>query len=141
MGNKPHAAEDAAQTVLMACYRHWRKIGRLADRPDAYAFRALRRELGRSRDAKEVSVDPHAMPELSGRPSRGEDSLPSEGAPVRAALMTLPMHQREVVVYAFYLDLPDGEIARVLDIPIGTIKSRKSRALHALEQLLESANT
>jgi RNA polymerase sigma-70 factor (ECF subfamily) len=48
------------------------------------------------------------------------------------ALLGLPIEQREVIVCRFYLSLTDAESAQTLGIPLGTVKSRKSRALGAL---------
>ena len=57
---------------------------------------------------------------------------------VLAALRGLPVRQREALVLRFYLDLPEPEIARVMGIRPGTVRSATHRALKALGQLLES---
>jgi len=44
---------------------------------------------------------------------------------------------REVVVLRFYEDLKLEEIALVLNIPVGTVKSRLSNGLHNLKKLLK----
>lgn len=55
--------------------------------------------------------------------------------------MQLPEHYRSVVVLRHYEDLKFREIAEVLEIPEGTVKSRMSEALgllnHALTKSLE----
>ena len=43
---------------------------------------------------------------------------------VREALMRLPEHYRAVVVLRHYEGLKFRQIAEVLDIPVGTVKSR-----------------
>ena len=48
------------------------------------------------------------------------------------ALGTLPEHQRTALVLRFYLDLKVDEIATVLGIPAGTVKSQIHRGLAAL---------
>jgi RNA polymerase sigma factor (sigma-70 family) len=48
------------------------------------------------------------------------------------ALATLPPRQRTVLVLRFYEDLPDAEIARLLDAKEGTVRSLASRALQTL---------
>jgi RNA polymerase sigma-70 factor (ECF subfamily) len=60
---------------------------------------------------------------------------------VTAAIEQLsPMH-REVLVLAFVHELPYGEMAELLEVPVGTIKSRLSNAKRLLRQILESAET
>ena len=47
-------------------------------------------------------------------------------------LARLPIDQRTVMVLHFYVDLPLSEVANVLEIPIGTAKSRLHRGLEAM---------
>ncbi len=55
---------------------------------------------------------------------------------VNAALKQLPEHQREAFVLRRFQDIPYEEIAEILDVPIGTAKSRVVRAERALRPLL-----
>jgi RNA polymerase sigma-70 factor (ECF subfamily) len=55
---------------------------------------------------------------------------------LRDALIALPPHQREVVVCRYLLDLSERDTAQILGIPSGTVKSRLSRALAALQATL-----
>ena len=48
------------------------------------------------------------------------------------------MDHRAVVVLHHYLDLPIEQIAAVLELPIGTVKSRLHRALAQLRAALEA---
>src|SRR5262252_8211621 len=52
------------------------------------------------------------------------------------ALRNLPLEQREVVLLVVVEQLTYGEVSRALDIPIGTVMSRLSRARERLRQLL-----
>lgn len=54
------------------------------------------------------------------------------GAAVRAALKRLPEQQRTVLVLRYFADLTDRQTAKALGIPVGTVKSRLSRALTEL---------
>lgn len=56
---------------------------------------------------------------------------------VRAVLAVLPGGQRQVVEMAYYRGLSQRQIADVLDVPLGTVKSRSRRALVALGRALE----
>lgn len=55
---------------------------------------------------------------------------------VALALEGLPAAQREVLVMAYRHDLSQSEIAGVLGIPLGTVKSRTFHALRAMSGLL-----
>jgi RNA polymerase sigma-70 factor (ECF subfamily) len=55
-----------------------------------------------------------------------------ERADVRDALAAIPGPFREVVVLHYFADLPVDEVAAVLGVPTGTVKSRLSRARTAL---------
>ena len=54
------------------------------------------------------------------------------------ALEQLSPRHRVVLVMRYWLDLSGPEIARTLDLPVGTVKSQTSRALSALAQLMEN---
>lgn len=56
---------------------------------------------------------------------------------VNAALKYIPEHQREAFVLRRFQDLSYEEIADVLDVPVGTVKSRIVRAERALRPYLE----
>ena len=52
--------------------------------------------------------------------------------------LQLSADQRAVLALSYYPDLPVGEAAHSLDIPVGTMKSRLNRALRALRAALEA---
>ncbi len=56
---------------------------------------------------------------------------------VRRAMSSLPAAQRETLEIAFFEGLSYPEIAARENVPLGTIKSRAARALHALRAVLE----
>ncbi|GII80636.1 RNA polymerase subunit sigma-24 [Sphaerisporangium rufum] len=58
---------------------------------------------------------------------------------VFVAVRALPRRQREALVLRYYLDLPEGEIAEVMGVSRGTVKSTVSRALASLATKLEAA--
>jgi RNA polymerase sigma factor (sigma-70 family) len=54
------------------------------------------------------------------------------------AVQALPPRLRAVLVLRFYEDLTEAEVARVLGLPVGTVKSRCHRALGRLRDRLGS---
>jgi RNA polymerase sigma factor (sigma-70 family) len=50
------------------------------------------------------------------------------------AVRTLPERERRAVVCRYFLQLSEAETAEVLDLPIGTVKSRTSRGLARLRE-------
>src|SRR5206468_428844 len=80
--------------------------------------------------------------ETSAAPESGPDKSLVErerGEMVRRALARLPEAYRTVLVLRHYEDLKFREIADVLDLPEGTIKSRMAEALTRMSRLLESS--
>ena len=73
-------------------------------------------------------------------PSAHERTVAGEAAGlVREALERLPEGQREVWLLAVEQDLKQREIAEVLGIPVGTVKSRMNAAVGRLRGMLGSA--
>lgn len=62
-------------------------------------------------------------------------------AALERAIDSLPPDQREVVVLRHRLDLSHAEMAELLSVPEGTIKSRLARALAALREHLKGMNS
>jgi RNA polymerase sigma-70 factor (ECF subfamily) len=61
----------------------------------------------------------------------------TERALLRAALDKLPSVHREILVLVFYHQLSGAEVAEVLGINIGTVKSRLHRAKEALRRVMQ----
>lgn len=58
---------------------------------------------------------------------------------VRAALASLPADQMKIVELSFFEEKAHAEIARMLEIPLGTVKSRLRLAMTRLRRLLSEA--
>ena len=130
-------AQDAVQEALVLA---WRNIGALRDAEafDAWLYRLTVRACYRA--AKTVNrravVELHVVPDIE--PSGDPDfpALVAERDRVGRAISQLPVEQRTVMVLHFYLDLPLTDVAEVLDIPVGTAKSRLHRGLEALRETM-----
>jgi RNA polymerase sigma factor (sigma-70 family) len=73
------------------------------------------------------------------RPADGYSDEHREDAIVLwAATRRLPPRQRAVLVLRYYEDLSEAEIARVLGIPVGTVKSLARRGLATLRRSLDA---
>ena len=53
------------------------------------------------------------------------------------ALRQLPPGQRRVVVLRYYEDLSETEVAGLLGVKVGTVKSQAAKGLAALHAMLE----
>jgi RNA polymerase sigma factor (sigma-70 family) len=77
----------------------------------------------------------------SPRPLDGQfESGVTERAALWEALATLPYDQRVVVVLRVVEDLSEQQVADMLGVAIGTVKSRLSRGLAALRTALGSVD-
>lgn len=56
---------------------------------------------------------------------------------VKEAVMQLPEHYRAVILCVYYQEMSMEEAAKVLDLPVGTVKSRLARAKSQLKETVE----
>jgi RNA polymerase sigma-70 factor (sigma-E family) len=115
--------EELAQEALVRTWWRWKLVHR-PDDPASYARKVLvnrRRSLARPR-LEELVV-----------PAGDERALV-----LWQAVQALPARQRAVLVLRFREDLPEVEVARLLGLPLGTVKSLGHRALARLRERLGS---
>jgi RNA polymerase sigma-70 factor (ECF subfamily) len=131
-------ASDAVQEAVLAAWLHIRAV-RDPDRFDAWLHRLLVRACYRAarrvkrREVVEIQMD---APE-----SRGYEDAQDATAirdQLERGFRRLTPEQRAALVVHHYLGLPDAEAAAVLDIALGTFKSRLHRASVALRAALEA---
>ena len=58
---------------------------------------------------------------------------------LQQAIGKLTDRQRAVVILRYFWDLPYAEIAQILDVPLGTVKSRIDLALKTLRKVLKES--
>jgi RNA polymerase sigma-70 factor (sigma-E family) len=127
LGCSRHDAEDLVQTTLVRCYVSWAKVQGAADR-DAYVYRMLINTQNTSRRRRWWTESATAeVPQQTD--ARDEFDQADLTESMRSALARLTFDSRAVVVLRFYADLSERETADVLGIPVGTVKSRLSRAI------------
>lgn len=131
----PDEAEELLQDTFVAA---WRAAPGFAGRSSArtWLFGIARR---RARDDRRRHRLPLAGPsELGGLVARGGEDLALarlELAELSEVARRLSAAHREVLALALVHELPLAEVARVLDVPVGTVKSRLSAARRALQSL------
>jgi RNA polymerase sigma-70 factor, ECF subfamily len=125
-------ARDAAQETLVAAWRQIRGL-RAPERFDAWLQRivvnAARQVLRTNRRRRARELPASAVVELAGQQApnvRDDDSV------LNAALATLPVDQRSILVLHHLEGHGLGDLAEVFAIPVGTAKSRLFTARQAL---------
>lgn len=138
-GAPPSAAEDFAQDTMLSV---WRK----ADLFDPSKARAATWifTIARNRRLDMLRRDARPLPtpeiELAGDAAPRPDdmlSMSQDAKRVREALSRLAPEQLEVLRQAFFMESPHSEIARHLNLPLGTVKSRIRNAMIKLRLILE----
>lgn len=134
LGAEMHEAEDLAQLTLVRCYAGWERVSG-ADNRDAYVYRMLLNALRDVRKSPWWRSRSHGDPEgrLDGRIEDGAEAAAVADA-VQRAMSGLSKVNREVVVLRYFVQLTEAQTATALGVPVGTVKSRLSRALAALAQ-------
>ncbi len=132
--NDPGRAEEITQDVFMALVQH-RNGYEVTASFRTYLYRiALNRIASEHRKKKEEAWPETPEGQPVAVPATGGD--PAVVQQVREALARLEPQQREIVMLREYEGLSYDEIARVLEVPVGTVRSRLFRAKMALRELL-----
>jgi RNA polymerase sigma-70 factor (sigma-E family) len=130
---------DLLQTALASTARRWSQL-RDRQQPETYVRRAI----------YHAQVDRFRL--LSWGKETVTDTLPDSSAPaadwadtvvqrqdIMAALRRLPKRQRAVIVLRYFEDRPDPEIAAILGIAQGTVRSQTHKALASLRAAFAEA--
>jgi len=146
LGNREEA-EDVAQEAFLSLHRHGHRF-RGDSRFSTFVYRVAanaalnrRRSLGRSRARQQGLVVRHAAgDDLPSAPRGPEDAAAGSEvqSKVQEALLELPRDLHLAVVLYDIEGLSYREIADVLRVPEGTVKSRIHRARNALREALRA---
>lgn len=142
-----HRAEDVAQEAFARVFTHRREFdpaARFSTWVWRIAVNLCRDELRRRERRRESAIEGEAgegvaaeLEMVEDRPGPAEVAEALERAEaVRRALLKLPEPYRVVVALRHYEGLRFPEVAEVLGVPEGTVKSRMAEALDRLERLL-----
>jgi RNA polymerase sigma-70 factor (ECF subfamily) len=142
-------AEDVTALAFERLYRSRARLDRRRGTPRAWLFtvarnaaldelRRRRRHLGDAREPERIDLDPTGAVAFAGRTHEADLAEAIEQAErratVHAALLALPLREREIVLLKFHGQLTNGELARVLGISQSSAGTRVHRALTRLRR-------
>jgi RNA polymerase sigma factor (sigma-70 family) len=136
-----HATEDLVQETFL---RAFRALDRFDPRYRLSTWLAriainVARDHGRRRSVRDCALDngPGKLASSNTESSPAEAVVEREAAEaVTNALTRLPEKQREVVVLSMWGGYTQREISRLLELPLGTVKTRQRSALTKLRSLM-----
>ena len=136
MTGEKAVADDLAADALTEVWQHWDRVAAAGD-PAAYArgivanlTRNWIRRQGRARRGLRL------LHGSDGDQCRSQPDVPAV-LDVRHALRRLPHRRRACVVLRHAFDLSEREVAEILDISVGAVKSQTSRGVRQLAGLLQ----
>jgi RNA polymerase sigma-70 factor (sigma-E family) len=135
----PTEAEDVVMDAFVGLSRRWQHVRRSED-----AFFYLRTSVvngsrSRLRRLKVARERRHTQLDRDSAPADQAAMAHLEHEAVVRALRELPRRQREVLVLRYYDGASEAEIAEVLGISVGSVKTHASRGLHAVACHLEGS--
>lgn len=133
------AADDISQDVFLKALQHLRQFeGRSSVKTWLFAItRNLSMNYLKSSFIKKVTLVEWVTPKHNERSAEMEAIGNMEVSRIWQHVLSLPVKFREVLILEFHYQLPRREIAALLDISEGTVKSRVHRARARMEALLK----
>lgn len=130
-----HQAEDVVAEAFARAFPQWRQ-GKVTE-PHAYLRRAVINEVT-SRGRRRVLEAREERRRSGAAYGAGSfDDAVAERDVVVQALRGLPVRQRAVIVLRYYEDLPERDVADLLGLSVGTVKSHTARGMEHLRSELE----
>jgi RNA polymerase sigma-70 factor, ECF subfamily len=133
-------AEDALQEIFLQVYKSLSGFDPRKAKFTTWLYRVTFNYCLNHRSKKRPFTLPleNLSPALKGEFPRAQLA---EEEILQQAIGTLTDKQRAVVILRYFWDLPYAEIAQILDVPLGTVKSRIDLALKTLRKVLEEGET
>jgi len=130
-------AEEVVQDSFIAMHASWRRL-RDTDKALSYLRQSV---VNKSRSVlrHRVVMDRNAPKPAPDVPSAEHGAITLlERSSVVEALRKLPMRQREALVLRYYADLSEAQIASVMGISRGAVKSHTARGMTSMRAVLET---
>jgi RNA polymerase sigma-70 factor (sigma-E family) len=122
-----HLAEDLVQSALARTHQAWSRL-RAVGNAEAYTRRTMYHlQVSWWRRPRVAESVRDQVPDRMPVPDEGDRIALRET--LRQALQRLTASQRAVLVLRFFEDRSEAEIADVLGVTVGTVKSQTARAL------------
>ena len=129
------AAEDIAQDAFAKVFDAWDSIDDL-ERVDAY-LKSTVVNLVRGGQRKQQVAERNVTQHLTAVPSAEDDAVGRIGrGRVLAAVADLPLRQRACVVMRHWMRMTETEIASVLDLSVGSVRTHIKRGTAHLKSTL-----
>jgi RNA polymerase sigma-70 factor (sigma-E family) len=129
-------AEEVVQECFVAMHDGWHRL-REEDKTLSYLKQAI---VNRARSVLQhrAVMDRNAPKPAPDMPSAEQGAMALlERRDVIAALQALPIRQREALILRYYADLSDAQIAQMMGISKGAVKSHTARGMASLRAVLE----
>jgi RNA polymerase sigma-70 factor (ECF subfamily) len=134
-GDRGHA-EDLVQETMLRAWTHRDKLDIRHHSPKAWLITVARHLAVDAHRARRARPPEAALDESLAFFGRNPIDVRVDEVALRAAVATLPGPQRRVLTEVYYHDRSAAETARILQIPLGTVRSRIFYGLRALRRAL-----
>ncbi len=132
-----HRGDDLVQQAVTRLYTRWRRVAE-TENLDAYVYKILLRVFLDEQRLRWATVrlgsGPSDLDHLVGPPQ--PTSAIEDRMLLRDALALLPPKQRAVLVLRFLADRSVDDVAEILNVSSGTVKSQTHDGLSTLRRLL-----
>lgn len=129
-------AEELVQEVTLRIWRRASSYDPTKGAAGSWIFGVARNvasDLGRAKERTPTPVD-NPIVSISSEPWNEESSW--QQWQVATAVQNLPVEQQRIIHLAYVLQFTQSEIAKALNIPLGTVKTRLYQGLRTLRPML-----
>ncbi len=133
----PHLAEDAVQQALLDIWRDIRGLREPA-RFEGWSYRLLVRICYAEAKRRPTWASETAVPEAQEPVASDEYNAIVHRDQLERAFARMSVDHRAVIVLHRLRGMPLEQVADVLGVPVGTVKSRLNRALQGLRAAIEA---
>jgi RNA polymerase sigma-70 factor (ECF subfamily) len=140
-GSDHSLAEEVAQEALVLVWRNAAQFDSSKSSASTWVFTIARNlavdQFRRTRRPAFDPTDPAFIPDGERSPDDQLDRAEADQR-VREVMNTLSVNEKSVLMLSFYEDCSHGDIAKKLNLPIGTVKSRIRLAFAKVRNALEA---